>query len=217
MRQRKWWWSIFLWGLDVALVNAYLLYKAWYEMHGLKPMTHYHFREKVALAWLDEERFWPGRYSRRPKINTECKSRKTHVSATASSARVTRSVASSTNTSVTLKSCKALNQNSLENGTFDQRLILSDEFTHLPTPAVSKHSECQLHKWADKRTRKQIAYCSDCNVCLCIQCYKAFHTVLDLRRVKNDLQNDKSICNVAVTSKTHESPLSEMTSNFSSV
>ena len=116
-----------------------------------------------------------------------------------------------------LQLCKALNQNSLENGSLDQRLFLSDEFTHLPTPAVSKHSECQLHKWADKRTRKQIAYCSDCNVCLCIQCYKAFHTVLDLRRVKNDLQNDRSICNVAVTSKMHESPLSEMTLNFSSV
>ena len=84
-------------------------------MHGLKLMTHYHFREKVALTWLDEERFWPERYSRRPKINTECKSRKMYVSATASSAQVTLSVVSSTNTSVTLKSCKALNQNSLEN------------------------------------------------------------------------------------------------------
>ena len=86
LRQRKLWWSIFLWGLDVALVNAYLLYKAWHEMHGLKPMSHYHFREKVTLAWLDEERFWLGRYSRRPKINTEYKSRKMHVSTTASSA-----------------------------------------------------------------------------------------------------------------------------------
>ena len=50
LRQRKWWWSIFLWGIDVAIVNAYLLYKAWHEMHGLKPMTHYYFREKIALA-----------------------------------------------------------------------------------------------------------------------------------------------------------------------
>jgi len=111
LRQRKWWWSIFLWGLDVAIVNAYLLYKAWHEMHGLKPMTHYCFREKIALAWLDEERFWPGRYSRRPKINlAECKTRKMHVSATASSARVMRSVASSTiTTAKSNKMCKALN------------------------------------------------------------------------------------------------------------
>ena len=28
LRQRKWWWLIFLWGIDVAIVNAYILYKA---------------------------------------------------------------------------------------------------------------------------------------------------------------------------------------------
>ena len=88
LRQRKWWWSVFLWGLDVAIVNAYLLYKSWYEMHGLKPMSHYFFREKIALAWLDEEQYWPRRYSRRPKSNNkpDSKSKKVHVSSSASSA-----------------------------------------------------------------------------------------------------------------------------------
>ena len=28
LRQRRWWWSIYLLGLDVAIVNAYLLYKS---------------------------------------------------------------------------------------------------------------------------------------------------------------------------------------------
>ncbi|KAK3254785.1 hypothetical protein CYMTET_36015 [Cymbomonas tetramitiformis] len=27
MRQRKWWWALFLWGIGVAVVNAYILYK----------------------------------------------------------------------------------------------------------------------------------------------------------------------------------------------
>ena len=58
LRQHKWWLSIFFGrGLDVTIVNAYLLHKAWYEMHGLKPMTHYYFREKIALSWFEEERF----------------------------------------------------------------------------------------------------------------------------------------------------------------
>ena len=213
LRQRKWWWSVFLWGLDVAIVNAYLLYKSWYEMHGLKPMSHYFFREKIALAWLDEEQYWPRRYSRRPKSNNkpDSKSKKVHVSSSASSARVTRSVASSTlSTTGTVKVCRVLNQNSLNNGNFDKRLILSNEYTHLPAPALSKHSECQLHKWSDKRTRKQVAYCADCQVSLCIQCYKVFHTVVDLRRVKNDIQNEREVCIIA--SKAEESPLSEMTS-----
>lgn len=39
------------------------------------------------------------------------------------------------------------------NGNFEKRLILLHEYTHLPVPSVSKHSKCQVHKWADKRTR----------------------------------------------------------------
>jgi len=217
LKQRKWWCSVFLWGLDVAIVNPYLLYKAWYDMHGLKPMSHYHFREKIALAWLDEAKYWPTRYSRRPRSNTTTKNNTVSsklaktLQSSVSSARVTRSIASSTLSSSTSTSitCKTLNKNSIANGSFDKRLVLSDEYTHLPAPAMSKHSECQLHKWADKRTRKQIAYCADCNVCLCIKCYKIFHTVLDLQRVKNDIENDRDYCIIA--SKSQESPLSEMT------
>ena len=213
LRQRKWWWSIFIWGMDVAVVNAYLIYKSWYEMHGLKPMTHYYFRESIALAWLDQEKFWPSRYSRRCRSDSNGTSTKKQASKKqASLSRVTRSatIASNTTTSSIHKSCSTLNQFSLEGGSFDNRLILRDDYTHLPAPAISKHSECHLHKWADKRTRKQIAYCADCNLCLCIKCYKVFHTVVDLNRIKNDIQNDKDIC--IVIEKTDESPLSEMTS-----
>ena len=38
LRQRKWWFSIFLWGLDVAMVNLYLVYTSWIEMHKLTPI-----------------------------------------------------------------------------------------------------------------------------------------------------------------------------------
>ena len=179
-------------------------------MHGLKPMSHYSFREQIALAWLDEEKYWPERYSRRPRTSSaSSQSRKKQNVSTTSSGRVTRSIASSSIASSTAKYCKTLNQSALVNGSFDKRLVLSDEFTHLPAPALSKYSECQLHKWSDKRTRKQIAYCADCNVCLCIQCYKAFHTVVDLRRVENDIQNDQQICEIATTEE--PSPLSELT------
>ena len=134
-------------------------------------------------------------------------------SAEPSSTRQTRSVTSSGTTTSTTRICSTLNLTALSNGNFDNRLILSDDCTHLPAPASSKYSECQLHKWAEKRTRKQIAYCADCNVCLCIQCYKAFHTVLDLRRVRNDLENDKDICGIVTTTTTRseESLMSEMT------
>ena len=32
MRNRKWWWSFFIWGIGVASVNAYKMYDSMYEM-----------------------------------------------------------------------------------------------------------------------------------------------------------------------------------------
>ena len=52
----------------------------------------------------------------------------------------------------------------------------------------------QIHKWANKRTRKQVMLCSDCNVTLCVTCYKPFHTILNLKTIKADLENDCEIC-----------------------
>ena len=67
LRQRKWWFSIFLWGLDVAMLNAYLVYKSWMEMHKMTPKSHYRFRESVVEAWMDSENFWKDRYPKRSR------------------------------------------------------------------------------------------------------------------------------------------------------
>ena len=65
---RKWWFSIFLWGLDVSMVNAYLLYKSWMEMHKSSPISHYRFRERIAEAWMDSDNYWKERYPKRRKL-----------------------------------------------------------------------------------------------------------------------------------------------------
>ena len=198
LRNRKWWWSIFMWAFDVSLVNAYLCYKSWHEMHGRKPMSHYRFREQVALAWLDSDVHWPTRYSKRPRTHKKKPSEaiinsRSSKSVSSLSSCQTRSTRTKDNSAPKRKSCRSLNQAALDKGCFDSRLILNDEKTHLPVVPSSGHSDCQIHKWAGKRTRKQVAYCPDCNVCLCIRCYKIFHTVLDLRRVKADIENDKEV------------------------
>ena len=36
MRQRKWWWAFFIWGIGVAGVNAYKIYKTIYEEEVVK-------------------------------------------------------------------------------------------------------------------------------------------------------------------------------------
>ena len=198
LRQRKWWFSIFLWGLDVAMVNAYLLYKSWMNMHGFPPMSHYRFREAVALAWMDSETYWPDRYRqrRRNKVvspsNESLNTRKSNASVSSLS-RQTRSTTASQQQKQQKKHCSTLTQGSIDSGKFGSRLIHTGDCTHMPTPVHSKHSECQLHKWANKRTRKQVMICPDCNLTLCVSCYKPFHTVYNLNSIKADIENDREI------------------------
>ena len=64
LRFRKWWFSICWCGIDIAMVNAYLLYKSWMEMHRFPPKLHYQFQEAVALAWMDTDHHWTSRNKR---------------------------------------------------------------------------------------------------------------------------------------------------------
>ncbi|KAK3283967.1 hypothetical protein CYMTET_8357 [Cymbomonas tetramitiformis] len=53
MRQRKWWWALFLWGLGVAVVNAYLLYRRQCELRKVpkcKQLSHLEFNSALAEA-----------------------------------------------------------------------------------------------------------------------------------------------------------------------
>ena len=68
LRQRKWWFSIFLWRIDVAMVNSYLVYKSWMEMHKLTPIEHYRFRESIAQAWMDSDNYWKDKYPKRRRL-----------------------------------------------------------------------------------------------------------------------------------------------------
>jgi len=52
LRQRKWWWSIFLWFLGVSVVTAYEIYKAKCREEDKPPMSDYKFQEMGALAWI---------------------------------------------------------------------------------------------------------------------------------------------------------------------
>ena len=51
IKQKKWWWNIFIWCMGQAVVNAYLVYKKVCEDEKKKPMTHLDFHVAVATAW----------------------------------------------------------------------------------------------------------------------------------------------------------------------
>ena len=43
MCKSKWWWSMFFWGFQVLLTNSYILYRKYYLIHDMKPMSQYKF------------------------------------------------------------------------------------------------------------------------------------------------------------------------------
>ena len=56
MRKRKWWWAIWMWGVQLLLVNAYVLYKTshlliW-KADKSKILSQYDFRKSIVLAWF---------------------------------------------------------------------------------------------------------------------------------------------------------------------
>ena len=50
-RMRKWWWSVFLWALGQAKVNAYKAYLSVCKGAGKKPMSHLDFHVAIVTAW----------------------------------------------------------------------------------------------------------------------------------------------------------------------
>ena len=46
----KWWRKVFFWILEVATVNAYIIYEVLAEKRGERPMSHLAFRRKVILS-----------------------------------------------------------------------------------------------------------------------------------------------------------------------
>jgi hypothetical protein len=52
LRQTKWWWSIMLWGVQVLLTNAYVLYRQLCKQYNKEPMSHYQFIEMVGEEWV---------------------------------------------------------------------------------------------------------------------------------------------------------------------
>ena len=202
IRNRKWWWSLWFWSLGVMLTNAYIM-KCKVDMEcGVDEkdlMSQHDFRKDVAEAWIN-----PAEYAKEKGLKmtvTTNRKRKTITDADSSVSSVTMSTSSSVSsrrlkTSVSLrrlftprpeKRATAFTDDSLSpNGQLKIRLNVAAD--HYPIPPSSTRARCALHRWVDNESLKQVMKCTTCNVHLCIQCYKLYHTVPDLISIKQHLK-----------------------------
>ena len=163
-------WALWKWGLEVSLINAYMMMRRYCKTNGLHPTySHHDFNKKVGYALLDHVNEWPRRNRKQPPDATRKRKCTTPPPVTMKAPRF---------------SADALCPNK---GNLKKRLDFS--LRHLPTvpPGEKGNHVCQLHRWANRTktsthnippgSRISVCHCKICGVNLCLRCYEIFHTI----------------------------------------
>jgi hypothetical protein len=204
MRMRKWWWAIWLWGLGVARMNAYKIYKVMYDeerkKHGRKNVppqwTHACFiKELVSNLMFPEETAKHLAMLKNMDNSTfaeSVRSMQRLLFYCTNAPKVPCDLTSTKGIDEYLRSVKPhrISWKRLDNGVFAYRF---DGQRHCSIPA-RKNDICQFcfYTWVheldenqrkDKknkrkqRNREGVSLCLVCNVNLCQECEHSFHGV----------------------------------------
>jgi hypothetical protein len=209
MRKRKWWWSMFFWGFGVLLVNCYVSYKTLCKSEGVIPMSHYEFRKRIALAWMNPDKYWPNRFSKKAQNSSAGGTNSTNTASsqsTLSRKRGPDSLDSESSSVCNKKKCYGVRvtDRNLDPRTGELRNRLGfGPGQHGPVVPSQKYPACALHNWAyygnkDGVVRKQILFCDTCKVSLCVPCWKRFHEIQEVADLKasmgasSNLEYDKT-------------------------
>jgi hypothetical protein len=165
--------------VQLLLVNAYILYKTTHLLTWKKKkktlLSHYEFWSQIALEWLTGTK-----------------------------------ETTSNQTSESTKKCKVLDDSSLSTPSIKSRWVndaslsptsLSptnealrarlDSDYHYPVPPEADWPCCSVcHRSASSRdeiVRSNIFTCNICNASLCIDCFKPFHTIADVRKLRPEV------------------------------
>jgi len=209
LRNRKWWWSIFMWSMGVLLTNAYILYcrvqEEGYVQKKIR-ITHYDFLLSIARAWIDRDETDIRMVCRlQEKKRRQVALAEQHMTSQATATIIaspsppkrSRTVMATALISLPKSSSKAprVNDNSLDphKGALRSRLNHLANF-HCPKEPTCKIPSCALHRWllgrsneSHGQTRNKIVTCTLCQVNLCIPCFRTFHTVADLQSQREEL------------------------------
>ena len=184
------------WAIGTLLTNSYVVYLKINSLHGIRKkelLSHYEYRKDIAMYWIN-----PELYTEKMKllpITEFTISRKRKPTNEGSSC--SDSISELTSPSRSGKRMALINDASLQlNGSLNCRLDRSRD--HLPVVGSEIRMACPLHKWAAHiRTEKRnIGYCSVCNVSLCMECYRLFHIEPDIvskkEKIGQAMQHNKN-------------------------
>jgi len=196
--------------MGVLLTNAYIVYRAIQEEAGVpthRRLSHYDFLLEIATSWVAanetdiREVKRQSRHKRKsePPTTGECNSdAETSIGENAqqSTAKKKKERAPQTVTPSQLKKAPRVNDSSLhpQKGSLRMRIDHFNKF-HCPQAIKKETTCCQLHRWALGRkngshgqTREKLLNCSICEVNLCMDCFKTFHSVESLVEKKEEMQ-----------------------------
>ena len=55
----KWWWSFWMWAVEVCLTNSYVLYNTYCKLHKISlKYTHYEWVYQIGKVWLHPEEYF---------------------------------------------------------------------------------------------------------------------------------------------------------------
>jgi hypothetical protein len=194
MRQRKWWWAFFIWGIGVAGVNAYKIYETIYEEEVAKKTpnlppkwTHARFLEELVYDFV-----FPGRSRTKSSADTASTGSSAHSFSVSyrdgddgEDVYDLRSSGGRRDYCGNIKP-KKITKMALEGGKFSHRL---DGMRHNSIQArKSDHCQYCYYQYMNdvpesnredypelRQNRQGIRQCLECNVNLCPQCDNLFH------------------------------------------
>ena len=184
IRNTKWWWSIWFWGVGVQMVNSYVAYCSFMKEAKAKHiLSHCEFRKQIAISLLGDKNI-----IKRPRtaIADVCIEHETDSVSTLSDPILTRGLAKKSKKQN--KASYVTDESFLPKGNLSHRMN-AGLFHNLMAP--SKSAKCAIHRWATNRKivrMKHVFYCPDCNVNVCINCHHL------LRMEPKLLEQNKDIC-----------------------
>eukprot|EP00984_Skeletonema_dohrnii_P025939 scaffold15185_cov72-Skeletonema_dohrnii-CCMP3373.AAC.1 len=204
MRQRKWWWSFFLWGIGVACTNAWKIYEVLYDEEAEK-LKRNKKRNDLPTKWthaefiieLINDLMWPEK-------SKELVEKRKAAAASGSSVRsksTLKSGKSFSSSSTTDLSSQEEVESYLKNNTPDSitdKRLKNDHFSarhdgkrHASIPLFNSDVRCQYcyYKWKNmdedakkdatymRQNRQNVRRCLVCHVNLCWLCENDWHGV----------------------------------------